>query len=112
MPFIWNKRVASYKVDIFQSSTLDYDRSLRLTLADPTQTVSIQFPAAAPTDYVDIGTSFSTMRVAAHRFDEFYHLLQTESPVFFTAYETGTIRFVGLTTDPEGTGEGFSDPDA
>ncbi len=81
MPFIWNKQVTSYKVDIFQSSTLNYDRSLRLTLADPAHTVSIEFPGAAPTDYVSIGTSFSTIRISSHRFDEFYHILQTEKPV-------------------------------
>ena len=112
MPFIWNKRVLDYKVDIFESNTLNYDRSVRLKLADPEQTVSIQFPSAAPADFVDIGASFSTVKVDAHKFDELYHLLQTESPIFFTAYESGSVKFAGLTTDPEGTGEGFKDPNA
>lgn len=112
MPFIWNKRVLDYKVDVFESNTLNHDRSLRLELADPEQTVSIQFPSSAPTDFVDIGSSFSTVKMDRHKFDELYHLLQTESPVFFTAYESGSVKFAGLTTDAEGTGEGFKDPNA
>ena len=26
MPFVWNKEVTEYKVDVFESSTLSYDR--------------------------------------------------------------------------------------
>lgn len=112
MPSIFNKEVTSYKVDIFQSTTLNYDRSLRLELADPYQTVYIEFPSSAPNDNINIGSGSSTVRVNSHRFDEMYHLLQTENPVYFTAYEFNNLRFVGLTTDPEGTGEGFQDPNA
>ncbi len=112
MPSIFNKEVTSYKVSIFQSTTLNYDRSIRLELADPDHTVSIQFPSSAPVDNVNIGGGFSTVKVNSHRFDEMYHLLQTESPVYFTAYEFNELRFVGLTTDPEGTGEGFQDLNA
>ena len=112
MPSMFNKTVLEYKVDIFESNTLNYDRSIRLTLSEPTHTVSIQFPSAAPSDFVSIGSSFSTVKMDRHKFDEVYHLLQTESPLFFTAYELGSVSFVGLTTDAEATGEGFQDPDA
>jgi len=111
MPSLFNREVQNYKVSVFESSNLSYDRSILLTLSDPDHTVSIQFPSSAPEDFVDIGTGFSTVMVDRHKFDEFYKLLQTESPLFFTAYEFGTLRFVGLTTDPEATGEGFRDAD-
>ena len=50
----------------------------------------------------------------AHKFDEVYHLLQTEKPVYFTAFETGSppIRFVGIDTGDESIGEGLLDGDA
>ena len=38
--------------------------------------------------------------------------IQTEKPVFFTAYEYDTIRFAGFSTDSEALGEGFRDSDA
>ncbi len=52
--------------------------------------------------------------MAAHRFDEVYHLLQTGKPVFVTAYEAGApaIRFVGLSTSKESVGEGLVESDA
>ncbi len=112
MPFVWNKEIDDYKVDIFESS-LPYNRSIRLTLDDG-DTVAISFPGAAPADYVNIGANFHQVQMDAHKFDEVYHLLQTEKPVFFTAYEAGTpaIRFVGLSTSKESVGEGFVDSDA
>jgi hypothetical protein len=113
MPFVWNQEVTSYEVDIFQSSTLNYDRSIRLELANG-DSASVQFPTTAPTDNVTIGSSFHTVKMDRHRFDEVYHLLQTEKPVFFTAYEAGSpaIRYVGFSTSEESVGEGLVDADA
>ncbi|MEM9565653.1 MAG: hypothetical protein AAGA93_23730 [Actinomycetota bacterium] len=113
MPFVWNKEVSNYEIDVFESSTLNHDRSVRLELADG-DTVVVQFPGAAPADYVNIGNTFHTVQMDAHKFDEVYHLLQTEKPVFFTAFETGspTIRFVGFSTSAESVGEGLVDADA
>ncbi len=113
MPFVWNKEVSNYEVDIFESSTLGHDRSIRLELDDG-DTVSVRFPPSAPVDNVSIGANFHSVQVDAHKFDEIYHLLQTEKPIFFTAYETGTptIRFVGFSTSAESVGEGLIDADA
>ncbi len=113
MPFVWNQQVSSYEVDVFQSSTLDYDRSIRLELASG-DSVSVQFPVTAPADNVSIGASFHTVKMDRHRFDEVYHLLQTERPIYFTAYETGSpaIRYVGFSTSEEAVGEGLVDADA
>ena len=115
MPSLFNREVDTYRVDVFESSTLDYNRSIRLLLkpsgGSPAHTVSIEFPSALPADYIDIGNAFSTVRMTAARFEQVYEILKTESPVFFTAYEFGNLRFVGVTTDPEATGEGFRDGD-
>jgi len=111
MPFVWNKEVDSYEVDIFESSTSSHDRSIHLSLANGHR-VSVSFPTSAPTDYVDIGSTFHQVQMDRHKFDEVYHLLQTEKPVYFTAYETGGIRFVGFSTSDESPGEGFIDSDA
>ena len=113
MPFVWNKEVTEYKVDVFESSTLSYDRSIRLDLADG-DTVAISFPSVAPADFVNIGGAFHQIQMDAHKFDEIYHILQTENPVFFTAYEAGSpaIRFAGFSTSKESVGEGLVDADA
>lgn len=113
MPFVWNKEVTEYKVDVFESNTLSHDRSIRLDLAGG-DTVSISFPSVAPADFVTIGGSFHQIKMDAHKFDEIYHILQTEKPVFFTAYESGSpaIRFAGFSTSKESVGEGLVDADA
>jgi hypothetical protein len=115
MPYLWHREVDNYTADVFESTTLNYNRAIRLSLkagTDPAHTVSLQFPSSLPSDWVSIGTSFSTIQMAASRFDTVYHLLQTEKPIYFTAYEFDSLRFAGLTTDPEHLGEGFRDSDA
>lgn len=113
MPSVWNKEVTSYQVDVFRAPTLNYDRSVKLDLADG-DSVSIAFPSAAPDDYVSIGAAFHQIKLPAHQFDEIVHMLQTENPVYFTAYELGSppIRFAGLSTGEESVGEGLVDADA
>lgn len=113
MADVWNQEVTSYKVDVFRAPTLNYDRQLRLDLADGA-TVSISFPATPPTDYLSLGTSFHQVQLPQHQFDELVHMLQTEKPVYFTAYEIGSpaIRFAGLSTSDESVGEGLADADA
>lgn len=113
MPSVWNKEVTSYVVNIFESNSLADHRSLQLTLEDGDR-VSLTFPGVAPDDFVNIGNGFHRVEFDAHKFDEIYHLLQTEKPVFFTAYEIGSApaRFAGISTSREPVGEGFADPEA
>ncbi|WP_447971368.1 hypothetical protein [Nitrospira sp. M1] len=118
MPSLFNREVSSYKVDVFKSSTLNYIRAIRLNLK-PTasaaaHTVSIRFYSAPGNDWMSIGANFSTIQMNLDRYDDMYHILQTEKPVYFTAYELGnpSIRFAGLTTDSEAIGEGFRDEEA
>ena len=113
MPFLMNKEVREYKVDVFESSTLNYDRSIRLELVDG-DTVAVRFPSSAAADFVNIGGAFHQVQMDRHKFDEVYHLLQTEKPVFFSAFEAGNpaIRFAGFSTSEESVGEGLADSDA
>ena len=113
MPFVWNKEVVNYKADVFESNTLGFDRSIRIELSDG-DTVSVQFPSSAPADFVSIGANLHTVKMDRHKYDEIYHMLQTEKPMYFTAYEAGSppIRFVGFSTSEESVGEGLVDADA
>jgi hypothetical protein len=113
MPFLLNKEIADYRVDVFESNTLNYDRSIRVDLVEG-GTVAVRFPSSAPDDFVSIGGPVHTVQMDRHKFDEVYHLLQTEKPVFFSAYEAGSppIRFAGFSTSDESVGEGLIDADA
>ena len=104
MPSLWNREIEDYKVDIFQASTLNYDRSLRLKLKATTSssahTVSIEFPVSIPSDFINIGSSFSTIKIGKTRFDEIYHILQTESPVFLQHMSLAQLSLPGLQQTP------------
>jgi hypothetical protein len=119
MPIIWNRKIETYAIDIFESSNVGFDRSIRPDLpasgGDPAHVVRINFPPIRPLDFVNIDPNLTTIQMASNRFDGLYHLLETESPLFFTAYEypfgPTTLRFAGVTTESEPTGEGFRDAD-
>lgn len=113
MPSVMNKEIVSYRVEVFRAPTLNYDRSVRLQLSNG-DSVAIRFPGSPPADYVSIGPSFHQIQLPQHQFDEIVHLLQTEKPVYFSAYELGSppIRFAGLSTSDESVGEGLADSDA
>ena len=115
MPSILNREVTTYKVDVFKSNILNYIHSIRLSLK-PTatktaHTVSIQFHVSPASAWINIGNSFSTIHMNVDRYDDMYHMLKTEKPVFFTAYELGnpSIQFADLTIAPDATEEGFRD---
>lgn len=111
--FVWNQRIQSYAVDEYKSSTINDEYSIRLVLANG-DTVSITFQASPPADFVTLGTAYHQIRFASSRFDRTLHLLQTEAPLYFTAYEAGSppIRFAGISTTRESVGEGLTDADA
>jgi hypothetical protein len=90
MPFLWSREVDHYKADIFDSAVLNYDRAIRLRLkpsgSEPAHTVSIEFPLAASSDFVSIGSTFSAVQIDRNKFDGMLDMLQTEKPLYFTAY--------------------------
>jgi hypothetical protein len=116
MPILFNRTIDNYRVSVFESSSPGFNRQITLSLAAtgtaPEHTVSIRFPPVRPTDFVDIGTVFSTVQMSAGLYKQVYQVLQTESPVFFTAYEFSGLRFAGINTDAEAIGEGLRDAQA
>jgi hypothetical protein len=86
----------AYEADIFESAVLDYDRAIRLRLkpsgSEPAHTVTIEFPLAASSDFVSIGSTFSAVR---NKFDGMLHMLQTEKPLYFTASRRASQSAIG-----------------
>ena len=119
MPFLTNREIESYRVSVFESSTLNYTRAISLKLkpsgsAGP-HSVVMEFPISAPDNFVQIGNAHSTVKLDRSKYHDAVHMLQTESPVYFSAFETvgaSPVRFAGLSTDPEFTGEGTADSDS
>jgi hypothetical protein len=121
MPNLFNREVDQYKVSAYATSYSSNSREIRLSLKPsgglPAHDVMLSFVVSPPINFLNfISNTFSEITLGMDRFDIIYHLLQTEKPLFFWAYEIpSTIpptRFAGLTSSPEGTGEGFKDPDA
>lgn len=120
MPNLFSREVDQYWVDAFAGSFTSESRAIRFRLKPSggvPHTVRLDFVSSPPADFMNLtSNTFSYITMGMDRFDIIYHLLQTEKPLFFWAYEIpSTIpptRFAGLTSSPEGTGEGFKDPDA
>ena len=114
MGMLWHREVDTYTVDIFRSTASDFERTIRLSLiGEEPNTVYMRFGGTIPVDFIVNEGEFSwTVHFPLGHFQDILHLLQTESPIYFTAYEfAGPVRFAGLTTDEEHTGEGFRDDD-
>ena len=103
-----NEEIEKYTVAIFQDNLNDHDRTIKLTLSSG-HTVSIQFLPKPPADFVTITASSTTVRMPVSQYEHIYHLLQTESPVFFSAFKVLGLSVARLSSDPEATGEGFED---
>ena len=88
MPLV--DKIEKYTVSIFHNDIVDYDRSIRLSL-ESGGTAQILFPATRPQDWLQFSGPDTTLYLTAADYQDVYHLLQTESPVFFTA-----LNFLGL----------------
>lgn len=103
-----NEEIEKYTVALFQDNLNDHDRAIRLTLSSG-HTVSIQFLSKPPGDFLSITASSTTVKMPVGQYERVYHLLQTESPVFFTAFKVLGLSVARLSSDPEATGEGLED---
>jgi hypothetical protein len=120
MPNLFSREVDQYWVDAFAGSFTSESRAIRFRLKPSggvPHTVRLDFVSSPPADFMNLtSNTFSYITMGMDRFDIIYHLLQTEKPLFFTAYKlTNTVpptQFAGLSSDAEGTGEGFKDPNA
>lgn len=106
-----HERVTNYTVAQVHNDIVDYQQVIQLTLESGGR-VFIGFPDQVPADWLTFQGGTTTTYLPASQFDRVYHLLQTESPVYFSALSLFGIRAVDLTTGDEPTGEGPADPDA
>lgn len=104
--------ITSYSVWVGQTNYLGHTRTIQLRLETGT-TVYIGFPQARPANWLVFGTRTINLYMTADQYDDVYHLLQTEDPVFFTAINLGPqVGAVHSELDlsiGEETGEGYED---
>ena len=107
-------KVTKYSVSLFQNDFLTYFRQIRLSL-ESGGTASIQFPKERPSDWLQFFGSSTSLYMTADQFTDVYHLLQSESPVFFTALNLLGLQVGAVHTEldlsaGEIPGEGDEDP--
>src|SRR5205823_6132009 len=107
------EEITKYSARVGRSDLTDFGRSLSLTL-ESGGTAFIGFPPVPPDDWLQFNGSSTTVFLAADEYDDVYHLLQTESPVFFTALDLVGLRAAAVHTEldlsrGEPTGEGYDD---
>jgi hypothetical protein len=107
------ERVTSYNARVTQTNFLPFQRSLNLRLESGT-TVFIGFEAVRPPNWLQFGVGTVTIIMTTDQYDDVYHLLQTERPVFCTAIDLFGLQVGAVHTEldlslGEPTGEGYQD---
>ena len=107
-------KVITYSVSINHSNINPYHRQIRLSL-ESGGTAWIGFPKQRPTDWLQIGGSVMRLYMTENEFADVYHLVQSETPVFFTAlkfigFEVGAVHTELDLSAGETPGEGEEDP--
>ena len=107
------ERITSYSVWVGQTDYLTWTRTIRFDLESGT-TVYLAFPETRPSTWLEFGVGFVNAWLTADQYDDVYHLLQTEQPVFFTALNLFGLQNVAVHTEldlsrGEPTGEGYVD---
>jgi hypothetical protein len=94
-------KVVKYSVYVAHNDFVDFQRMIDLRL-ESGGTASIYFPKDPPSNWLQFNGSCTTLYMAQDEFADVYHLLQTESPVFFTALNLFGIRVgaVHMQLDP------------
>ena len=107
------ERITSYSARVIQTNYLSYTRLITMKLESGT-TVFIGFPEVRPTDWLQFAPSAITISMTAAEYDDVYHILQTEKPVFCTALDLFGLQVGAVHTEldlsiGEPTGEGYQD---
>jgi hypothetical protein len=107
-------RITKYSVSLLQNNFLTYFRQIRLKLESGGD-ASIQFPKERPADWLQFVGSSTSLYMTEDQFTDVYHLLQSESPVFFTALNLFGLQVGAVHTElelsaGETPGEGDKDP--
>jgi hypothetical protein len=108
------EKVESYSVRIAQDNFLGHFRTIRLGL-EPGGTAFLAFPDVRPANWLRFNGGATTVFMTRDQFTDVYHLLQSESPVFFTAldllgWQVGAVHTELDLTAGEPPGEGGADP--
>jgi hypothetical protein len=107
------ERITSYSARVIQTNYLSYTRLITMKLESGT-TVFIGFPEVRPSDWLQFAPSAITLYMTADEYDDVYHILQTEKPVFCTAIDLFGLQVGAVHTQldlsiGEPTGEGYQD---
>jgi hypothetical protein len=105
------ERVTDYTVAVLRNDIVDFRRIVRLT-TESGHKAFIGFPDQPPADWLQVSGATSTALLPSADFDAMFALLQSESPLFFTAINLFGIRALNLSSGLEAPGEGPADPDA
>jgi hypothetical protein len=109
-------KVETYSVRLQQDNFLGVTRSIRLSLESGGKAF-ITFPKVRPLDWLQFNPSGTNLSLTEDQFTDVYHLLQSESPVFFTALNLFGIMVGAVHTEldlsaGETPGEGDQDPES
>jgi hypothetical protein len=107
-------KVETYSVRLAQDNFLNTFRSIRLSL-ESGGAAFITFPKVRPVNFLQFVGSATNLSMTEDQFTDVYHLLQSESPVFFTALNFLGIQVGAVHTEldlsaGETPGEGDQDP--
>ena len=108
------EKVLKYSVSVMQNNYLTYFRVIRLSL-ESGGTAFIAFPKDRPNDWLQFTGADTNLFMTQDEFADVYHLLQSESPVFFTAldllgFQVGAVHTELDLSAGETPGEGDQDP--
>ena len=106
-------KIETYSVHVSQNNFTNYFRSIRLSL-ESGGTAFIAFPKVRPNDWLQLNGASTNLFMTEDQFDDVYHVLQTESPVFFTALNLFGLQVGAVHTEldlgvGEPPGEGVED---
>jgi hypothetical protein len=107
-------KVLTYSVRVAQTNYASYTRTIRLNL-ESGGTAFIAFTATPPADWLQFVGVNTNLYLTIDEFTDVYHILQTESPVYFTALNFFDIQVGAVHTQlnldaGESPREGFYDP--
>jgi hypothetical protein len=107
------ERITSYTTWVGQTDYLGYTRVITLKLESGT-IVYIGFPVDRPASWLQFSQGAINIYMTADEYDDVYHILQTEDPVFCTALDLFGLQVGAVHTEldlsiGEPTGEGYQD---
>ena len=114
MPVVINTQpIVSYRVSVLKSAAVSYERSMVVVLNEG-RVVQVRFVRVQPPEWLTISPTSATVQLPVSMFDDIYHMLQTENPVYFFAQvpDNPVFRLAIFSTSPEPPGEGLVDAGA